>query len=634
MAGSLVFRKFDHVKEELTKCIESFMSQFACVWEECGYNKETIEQRCESIKTHHWRLFEDMLEEEQETKTGIIKKIENYLKEASELSQDLGVHIEVTGYESLPLCDVERSLRNKIENYRKVKEQRMEKLSRLQHRERVICDTLDIQPSQDFANKVPTEQQLEEFEAYINEKNEEKARLLQVFQDTKSTIINLMTELEIVPSLQFEKLVVCEQDSVFRLTKENMTSLRQLHQRLERQLEETKAEATELREKLSLLWDRLHEDYRHREELLSTHRGHSTSTLRALKEELKRCEELKRQNIKRFVEEIRKELKQWWDNCCVGEMERANFLPFSSDCYTEDLLELHELEVEKYRSHYNENMVIFELANKRQELWDKMLELEDRANDPNRLFHNRGGQLLLEEKERKNIQKELPKVEKELCKYIELYEEKSHKPFKFHGERVIDIINKQWEAHKNNKEQQKMAKKVARDHLLEVESKLGSQSRAAKRKIVPATPAPSSVKQRKVIKNDGTCATEKHFRPKPCTTDHLEVLNQEGTCRSSVVPGRCLRERNMQVVTPLKTPSKIPSKLFPTPGTAIKSTPQSRATPIKPPRKNVTGQQSTTKTSRTIPRLVRGTQNSPMYQRGIATAPRLTTPRGKLPIII
>jgi protein regulator of cytokinesis 1 len=48
---------------------------------------------------------------------------------------------------------------------------------------------------------------------------------------------------------------------------------------------------------------------------------------------------------------------------------------------------------------------IFELAKERQELWDKMLALEDRANDPNRLFLNRGGQLLLEEKERKNIQK-------------------------------------------------------------------------------------------------------------------------------------------------------------------------------------------------------------------------------------
>lgn len=108
-----------------------------------------------------------------------------------------------------------------------------------------------------------------------------------------------------------------------------------------------------------------------------------------------------------------------------------------------------------------------------------------------------------------------------------------------------------------------MAKKVARDHMLEVESKLGS-----KRKIVPLPrPGPSSVKQRKVI---GT--TEYNTRTKPCTsTDHLEVLNEEGICRSSVVPGRCLRECNTPVATPLNTPSKILSKLFPTPG--IKNTP-------------------------------------------------------------
>jgi hypothetical protein len=49
--------------------------------------------------------------------------------------------------------------------------------------------------------------------------------------------------------------------------------------------------------------------------------------------------------------------------------------------------------------------VIFELAKQRQELWDKMLEMESRASDPNRLFQNRGGQLLLEEKERRNIGK-------------------------------------------------------------------------------------------------------------------------------------------------------------------------------------------------------------------------------------
>jgi protein regulator of cytokinesis 1 len=74
-----------------------------------------------------------------------------------------------------------------------------------------------------------------------------------------------------------------------------------------------------------------------------------------LKDELKRCEELKRQNIKCFVEEIRKELNQWWDKCLISEEQRLQFRPYSSECFTEDLLELHELEVQKFRSYFEQN---------------------------------------------------------------------------------------------------------------------------------------------------------------------------------------------------------------------------------------------------------------------------------------
>lgn len=47
---------------------------------------------------------------------------------------------------------------------------------------------------------------------------------------------------------------------------------------------------------------------------------------------------------------------------------------------------------------------IFELLEERDNLWQKMANLAQRATDPNR-FNNRGGQLLVEEKERKVIQK-------------------------------------------------------------------------------------------------------------------------------------------------------------------------------------------------------------------------------------
>jgi hypothetical protein len=77
-----------------------------------------------------------------------------------------------------------------------------------------------------------------------------------------------------------------------------------------------------------------------------------------LKDEIQRCEELKRQNIKRFVEEIWEELKCWWDKCLVGEEERLHFQLHSSECFTEDLLELHDLEEQQLWSYYEQNKYV------------------------------------------------------------------------------------------------------------------------------------------------------------------------------------------------------------------------------------------------------------------------------------
>jgi arginine deiminase len=63
-----------------------------------------------------------------------------------------------------------------------------------------------------------------------------------------------------------------------------MAALRQLHQRLEHQLEDNDTEITELHEKLTQIWDHLHKDYHHREEFLAEHKDHSAATLKALKD--------------------------------------------------------------------------------------------------------------------------------------------------------------------------------------------------------------------------------------------------------------------------------------------------------------------------------------------------------------
>ena len=47
--------------------------------------------------------------------------------------------------------------------------------------EDVVCNDLGIQPRAAFANEVPSEQQLNDFEVYVKEKSDEKVRHLWLY---------------------------------------------------------------------------------------------------------------------------------------------------------------------------------------------------------------------------------------------------------------------------------------------------------------------------------------------------------------------------------------------------------------------------------------------------------------------
>lgn len=74
---------------------------------------------------------------------------------------------------------------------------------------------------------------------------------------------------------------------------------------------------------------------------------------------MSRLEELKRQNIERFIKAVREDLTKWWDCCFVSEAERQSFTVFFVDVFSEDVLNLHEAEVEKFKSLYHNNKDIF-----------------------------------------------------------------------------------------------------------------------------------------------------------------------------------------------------------------------------------------------------------------------------------
>src|SRR5204863_5693679 len=141
--------------------------------------------------------------------------------------------------------------------------------------------------------------------------------------------------------------------------------------------------------------------------------------------ELASLMELKRQNMHIFVDAARKTLQNLWDELFYSEEQMAEFTPaFTgifldngisdlSDIFTDASLASHEYEVKRLESLVNARQNALSLVKKHMELVAEKQHLEESSKDPSRLTQRgaqAAGRLLQEEKVRKKLSKELPKV--------------------------------------------------------------------------------------------------------------------------------------------------------------------------------------------------------------------------------
>jgi protein regulator of cytokinesis 1 len=117
------------------------------------------------------------------------------------------------------------------------------------------------------------------------------------------------------------------------------------------------------------------------------------------------------------------------------------------DVCSDALLSAHESEITRLEALKEQRLPMLEKINRHRELINERDELQASSQDATRLM-SRGqkgerrdpGKLLREEKMRKRISKELPKVEAELKKTLERWEDEYGRPFLILGERYLDNL--------------------------------------------------------------------------------------------------------------------------------------------------------------------------------------------------
>ena len=312
-----------------------------------------------------------------------------------------------------------------------------------------------------------------------------------------------------------------------------MKQLKQLSEKFGEQIKKNETEANQLQENIKNLWERLNIEIAERDDFMNSLPTSTLSKIEILKEEEARLVIIKQENIDKYIAKIKSELESWWECCYTSQQEKDSFSPFLSDEANDDVLNALEKQLEKLKLYYSENEHLFQKLEERQQLWKEVMELEESANNPNRLFENRKGGLLLEEKKRKQLKKKLPQVEQELEKMEKNFEKENNFKFLIKGVTVSEYIQEQWELYNSQKEQEKKERQETKKKILEIESKLGS----------------TSMKKRTLSRND-TLRVSKYLK----TNESVRSNTTTSSNFISPMSRRTSRPKRPQLMSPGLTP--------------------------------------------------------------------------------
>ncbi|XP_029000842.1 protein regulator of cytokinesis 1b isoform X2 [Betta splendens] len=486
-------RKSEVLAAEAVSCLNIALCHLKDIWEEIGIPEDQRLQRTNVVKSHIKTLLEMMIKEEESLKNRLLNSIQTCRAEMEKLCLELQRPV-FEDEEGISMLQQEKNIRTQVEALLKEKTRRMQQLKSLKEQDQDLCDILCSMQYGIASDSVPSLEQLENFQQHISNQKAEKERRYVEFTDIKKQIIVYMEELEHIPESSFEKDVVCEDEDSFCLSRDNITSLKLLLCQLEERKAENEATCESHREKIQQLWDRLQVPQEEREAFNEHMVTSRKRNLEALQAEVQRLEELKLSNIRSVVDAIRSEIAVFWEKCFFSIDQRQDFAPYFSEDFTEELLSLHDVEIQHLKQHYQDHKELFEGIHQWEESWRLFQDLEKKASDPAR-FTNRGGNLLKEEKQRSELHKSLPKLEKKLKAQIDEWEGEQGQEFLVNGQKFLQYVEQQWELHRLEKEKEKAERHLKKSKQTEEDMLYGTTIRTPTKRRFLGTP--TSNKSRK-----------------------------------------------------------------------------------------------------------------------------------------
>lgn len=451
-------------KETLARMTEKLTTKvcdLTRLWWDIGVVGVALKNRLGRTEEHVDRLLSEMYKGEEDMRQRMVASNERLSTQVRELSEQLGLPLTLPE-SGLTALEQDSVLRTTVAELNLIKTQRKKERRRLLAEDAELRAKLgQAPPCQPWCSPIPSEEELLQISQNIAKLTEIKIMRQGKFWALRQEIIDMVRLLDAKPESPKEQEIVLEDPSQFLLSTSNLQAVEDYLQQLKDLEAQRRREHASLVERLSLYWERLDTPKAEREELQRAHSGLTAAALDALQQQIAGCEVLKRQKMQEFICRARDELLTWYSMCCVPKRRAQLEEDWDSEDWSEERLEWLEEELRTLKHLHAEHKDVFSKVERRETLWARLLDFERRTADPARL-NNRGGRLLAEMKERKRLETELPRLEKEIMSYIDNYAGDEKEVFEAWSAEFLAHLEAQHATYNEEKERERLERELRR----------------------------------------------------------------------------------------------------------------------------------------------------------------------------
>jgi protein regulator of cytokinesis 1 len=466
------------------------LSKLNEIWSRIGFNHQTKQDRLERFYTEVFTIVDEIIESEEELEEKIIHSIEQQLATIKEHCFELQIRFDdlkqLKTLSEMTIIDQDELLRKEAKNLHEEKKKRMNEYRKLIQNENELCEKLRMKKS-DMKSHVPSESEIKSLETRIHDLQEFYEERKREMHALKDEIVQLSNELETSRSDSFAEMIIYESLDDLKMGEEDLRRAIEFRDDLKRRNVEIVDQIKHYRSKIKELWSKLNlepssgiesEPEMLKQMVYDEQEFGQTFAKRHLLNELtseyERCFRIKMENMQKFIEGIRAEIKEFLEKMFIGDSECQSITVqlFSKSDFNEDLLTEHEKKLEDLKFCYEESQSLYEKVTKWMELWEEYMQFEEKTKDPQR-FKQRGYNMLEEERQRKVFKVQLPKLEDEIVQLAQEYTENCEKEFTVYGMNFMDFMNHKKQLYEESKLMERKEKQIMRDTIKKNESKFG-----------------------------------------------------------------------------------------------------------------------------------------------------------------